>query len=94
MPVGPYFCDFLCRERGLVIELDGGQHASEVAYDARRTAFLKALGLTVLRFWNNDVHEHLPNVLEKIEQVIAGLPVKFESGRSPHPQPLPQAGGE
>ena len=94
MPVGPYICDFLCRERGLVIELDGGQHASDIGYDERRTAFLGAQGLTVLRFWNNDVYEHLPHTLERIEQVIAGLPVRFETAGAPHPQPLPQAGGE
>ena len=39
MPVGPFICDFMCRERHLVVELDGGQHA-ENATDMRRTAFL------------------------------------------------------
>jgi len=40
---------------GLVVELDGGQHSEQVAYDARRTAYLEGLGLQVLRFWNSDV---------------------------------------
>src|SRR5258708_1667996 len=26
-PIGPYIVDFVCRERRLVIEIDGGQHA-------------------------------------------------------------------
>ena len=34
-PIGPYFVDFVCRERRLVIELDGGQH-NENERDAAR----------------------------------------------------------
>ena len=43
MPVGPYICDFLCHERKLIVEVDGGQHA-ENKRDVRRTAFLEAQG--------------------------------------------------
>ncbi len=39
-PVGPYIADFVCMEKALIIELDGGQHGERIAYDARRTAFL------------------------------------------------------
>ncbi|MGH6967156.1 MAG: DUF559 domain-containing protein, partial [Phenylobacterium sp.] len=38
VPRGSYIVDFLCLEAKLVVELDGGQHAEQVAYDARRTA--------------------------------------------------------
>jgi very-short-patch-repair endonuclease len=55
VPWGPYFLDFLCLEAGLVVEVDGGQHADQVAYDRRRTAYLTRSGLRVLRFWNSDV---------------------------------------
>ena len=36
-PVGDYFVDFLCRERKVVVELDGGTHSTEaeLARDAR-----------------------------------------------------------
>jgi very-short-patch-repair endonuclease len=54
-PFGPYFIDFLCVEAGLVVEVDGGQHAERIEYDARRTAYLERAGLRVLRFWNTDV---------------------------------------
>ncbi|WP_430420576.1 endonuclease domain-containing protein [Phenylobacterium sp.] len=50
--VGPFIVDFLCLEAALVVELDGGIHAGQVEYDARREAYLKRHGLTVLRFRN------------------------------------------
>ena len=55
VPLGPYIVDFLCRNARLVVEVDGGQHADQIAYDARRTAWLERAGLRVLRFWNSDV---------------------------------------
>lgn len=78
MSVGPFVCDFLCRERGLVVELDGGQHGDRVAEDKHRTAFLNAHGLTVLRFWNNDIFENVNGVLEAIIAELEQLPAKFE----------------
>jgi len=41
-PEGPFILDFLCVEASLVVELDGGQHSEQAAYDARRTAYLEA----------------------------------------------------
>ncbi len=66
VPRGPYIVDFLCVEAGLVVELDGGQHADNADYDRRRTAYLEGIGLTVLRFWNNDVFENLNAVCDAI----------------------------
>ena len=66
VPCGDYIVDFLCPEAGLVIELDGGQHAEATAYDARRTAYLETLGLSVLRFWNGEVIENMEGVCETI----------------------------
>jgi very-short-patch-repair endonuclease len=88
MPVGPFICDFLCRERMLVIELDGGQHSERTAQDASRTQYLQQQGLTVLRFWNNDV-------LQNVDGVLATILSKLES-RSPRflRTPLPLAGGD
>jgi very-short-patch-repair endonuclease len=88
MGVGPFVCDFLCRERGLVVELDGGQHADQVMKDARRTSFLEREGLVVLRLWNNDVLQNTDGVLEAILAKLEELPAKFT------PPPLPLAGGE
>jgi len=52
--IGPFIADFVRREKGLIIEVDGGQH-SESAKDAERDAFLIGQGYRVIRFWNNDV---------------------------------------
>ncbi len=72
MPIDPYVVDFVCFKRRLVIEIDGGQHASrEVDRDARRDAWLRSQGFTVLRFWNNDV---LRNISGVTEVIAAALP--------------------
>ncbi len=69
-PVDGYVVDFVCFEARLIVELDGGQHAAEDAraYDAARTAVLEAGGFTVLRFWNSEVRQNLPGVLESIHR--------------------------
>lgn len=63
--IAPYIVDFYCHEIGLVIELDGSQHGTDDgrAYDAERTKFLEALGLRVVRYWNNDVLRNTESVL-------------------------------
>jgi very-short-patch-repair endonuclease len=71
-PIGCYIVDFVCFERRLVVEIDGGQHADRMAEDQARTEWLGQQGFRVLRFWNNDVFLHLDGVLEKIlEQLRA-----------------------
>ena len=75
--IEPYIVDFYCHEIGLVIELDGSQHGTDdaVEYDAVRTNFLEALGLTVVRYWNHDVLGRTDVVLEQLWQVCAYLQV-------------------
>ena len=71
LPVGPYIVDFVCLEARLIVEIDGGQHASDgAAYDAKRDAWLRGRGFRVLRFWNNDVLKNLRGVLEHIAQAV------------------------
>ena len=65
-PIGPFIVDFYCHSKRLVIELDGGQHAEQVARDNRRTQWLKGRGHRVLRFWDNDVLKNSEGVLEVI----------------------------
>lgn len=72
VPFGRYFLDFLCVEAGLVVEVDGGQHADQVAYDSRRTAYLERSGLRVLRFWNSDVLTNLNGVCLAILDACGG----------------------
>ena len=68
-PIGSYICDFTCRERKFVIEVDGGQH-SESRDDAIRDRELLARGYRVLRFWNNDVLSNIDGVLLAIEAAM------------------------
>jgi very-short-patch-repair endonuclease len=63
--INRYYVDFVCRERRLIIELDGGQHAEHPA-DRRRDSELCALGYRVIRIWNNDVIENLDGVLQML----------------------------
>ena len=84
MPIGPYIVDFCCRERKLIVELDGGQHAARVDYDAGRTALLQALGYRVLRFWDNDALANTDGVLQRIAEALTAA--------RPSPRPSPQRG--
>lgn len=72
-PMGPYILDFVCLEAGLVVEVDGGQHADQTTYDQKRTDFIGSQGLTVIRFWNHEVMDETSAVLEKIWQRLQTL---------------------
>ena len=72
-PLGSYILDFVCLEAGLVIEIDGGQHSEQQTYDQARTARIERQGLTVIRFWNHEVMNETPAVLEKIWQSLQAL---------------------
>jgi very-short-patch-repair endonuclease len=84
-PIGRYIVDFVCFERNLVIELDGGQHAERIEEDAVRTAWLNSRGYRVIRFWNYVIFEDLEAVLESIGLALL---------TTPHPNPPPQGGRE
>ncbi len=74
-PLGPYVADFVCLEKKLVIELDGGQHGQPDAKrrDEQREEWLQKEGFRVLRFWNNEVTENLEGVVESIRAACNGL---------------------
>jgi very-short-patch-repair endonuclease/formylglycine-generating enzyme required for sulfatase activity len=65
-----YVADFFCYERKLIVELDGGIHQFQQAADAQRQRELEALGLQVIRFTNDQITNHLYDVLTTILQVI------------------------
>jgi very-short-patch-repair endonuclease len=69
-PLGPYIVDFCSLQKKVVIELDGGQHATEQEKDAKRTKYLNQLGFRVIRVWNNDVLKNVEGVLEQIQQQL------------------------
>jgi len=65
-PIGRYIVDFVCFERKIVVEVDGGQHAEEKDQDAIRDSWLLDQGFTVFRFWNHDVLQNIEGALIKI----------------------------
>jgi very-short-patch-repair endonuclease len=58
--IGNYIADFVCRDKKLIVEIDGGQHMEAAEYDQRRTDYLTANGYRVVRFWNNNVFNNVP----------------------------------
>lgn len=72
-PIGPYFCDFVCLQRHLILEIDGGQHSNSMQ-DKIRDEFFNKEGFTVLRFWNNEVLENMEGVLQKIKENLQITP--------------------
>ena len=70
LSIGYYIVDFICRERNLIIEIDGGQHMNAAIYDAERTAYLEKLGYRVLRIWNHEVFDNIEGVAEQILHLI------------------------
>ena len=79
-PIGPYIVDFVCFEKRLIIEVDGGQHQERIEYDEARTDWLKQQGYKILRFWNNEVLSEPAGVITAIE---------IELNYHPHPSPPP-----
>jgi very-short-patch-repair endonuclease len=70
--IGDYIVDFFAPTVRLVIELDGSQHYEQEAIekDLSRDTYLNTLGLTVLRFDNDQVKESLNSVLEAIYDYV------------------------
>ncbi len=61
-PIGNYIADFVCFETKVIVEVDGGQHAT-AEKDVERDAWLRSQGFKVLRFWNHDVLLNIEGVL-------------------------------
>ncbi|HZQ11236.1 MAG TPA: DUF559 domain-containing protein [Pseudolabrys sp.] len=82
-PIGRYVVDFLCREKRLILEVDGGQH-SDNARDLLRDQWLRERNYRILRFWNSDIMSNMDGVLETIANALrADAP----------PHPVPASGG-
>jgi very-short-patch-repair endonuclease len=80
MPIGPYFADFVCGERGVVIEVDGGQHL-ERAHDRVRDEYLLAAGYSVYRVPAQSVLENRDAVCQSILAVLEGRIEDFVEAR-------------
>ena len=84
--LGHYIVDFVCLEKRLVVEVDGGQHSEQADYDARRSVWLETQGFRILRFWDHEIFKQI----DAVKQVIAGaVGCKFDA---PLLSPPPQGG--
>ena len=81
--IGPFIVDFVCFERRVIVEVDGGQHAERSEYDSERTRWLKSRNYRVLRFWNNEVLAQTDTVAQAIADALID---------TPHLDPPPQGG--
>lgn len=86
-PFRGYYLDFVCFDRRVVVELDGGVHGEDwqAAHDRARDAVLKREGFQVLRFWNHQVHENISGVMHNIRLALAqASPTRPLRGHPPH----------
>ena len=89
VPIGKSIVDFVCFERKIAIEVDGGHHSEQARYDADRTTWLESQGFRVLRFWNHEVQTDVEAVQEAL---LIALLESSPSPNSPSPQPSPVKG--
>lgn len=70
--ISPYIVDFFCAQARLVIELDGGQHGSveNRRKDHARDEYLRGLGLTVVRYTNDQINRNFSGVCRDILNYI------------------------
>jgi len=92
VPIGPFIADFVRQQHRLIVEIDGGQHATDPVWDQQRDEWLRAKGYRVLRFWNTEVLRNRPGVLQTIVDTVQlrlppslSLPLKGGGDRSKTP---------
>ena len=82
VPIRHFVADFASHRGKLVIEVDGGQHETEV--DAPRSAIIESEGYRMIRFWNNEVLRNREGVHQAVAAAL----------RDRHPTPTPPHQGE
>jgi very-short-patch-repair endonuclease len=96
-PLGPYVVDFSCLAPGLIVEIDGSQHAEQQAYDTRRDMFFRSQGFDVMRFPANwpfiDLQSMVEAIYNRVTELAALAPIPTfpqrgkEPGSSSKPDP-------
>ena len=82
-PVFGYIPDFICINKKLIVEVDGGYHfeGEQPEMDAERTRYLNEIGYTVLRFTNEEVLHDIDSVLEEISDALE----EYKTNQAPLP---------
>ena len=70
--IGQFIADFVCLERNLVIEIDGGYHQlpEQQTSDEERSEWLNSQGLKVMRFTNDEILNNIEQVINRIKEEI------------------------
>ena len=73
---GDYVGDFYCHDANLIVECDGPVHLSNEGWhhDQARDAYMKAQGLRVLRFTNDEILNETESVIERIANCLKSHP--------------------
>ena len=71
-PVEFFVTDFICIEKYLIVEVDGGIHQTneQREWDENRTVEIEKYGLAILRFTNEEVMNNIGYVLDKLRHYI------------------------
>ena len=65
-----FIADFYCHEAKLVVELDGKIHELQKEFDDFRSSIIETLGITVIRFRNEEVLENIEEVIKKVKELL------------------------
>ncbi|MFD0988539.1 DUF559 domain-containing protein [Mariniflexile jejuense] len=84
--IDEFIVDFVCLEKNLIIEVDGGYHNTDEQKEADglRTQILTEIGFHVIRFKNEEIIGDIDNVLQHITNRLKSLP-SGEVGGAPIP---------
>ena len=83
-PISGYVLDFYCHKLRLSIEIDGGYHLQKEQRekDLERTDYLKGLGISEIRFTNEQVLNHYDDVIKSINTLLSvDIPSGIEGER-------------
>ena len=85
--IGNFIADFVCLEKGLIVEVDGEIHDYQKEYDESRTCELEQFGFKVIRFTNEEVINDIKRVKEQIQSELdlrnhiqVSAPISFGEG--------------
>ena len=83
--IGGFIADFYCHAAALVVEIDGEIHLSQQEYDKERSELIRRqYDIEVMRFTNEEIKDHLPQVLQKIDSLCKKRTSSpFLEGRGP-----------
>jgi very-short-patch-repair endonuclease len=72
-PIANFIVDFYCAELRLAIEIDGDSHAESRSYDLQRTVVLNKLGISIVRYSNDEVLNNLDGVYDDLASKVIRL---------------------